>query len=125
MNLTTLELIRQREIPSPEPMGSYAASDVVFLLKDISHVDLEKGTGEREQAIQSGVHYSEMLPVEYQPTAEYIELFHQTLEQSAARIALHTAIVAEKIVERRGLNLVLVSLARAGTPVDHPDQALY
>lgn len=117
MNLTTLELIRQREIQSPEPMGSYAASDVVFLLKDISHVDLEKGTGEREQAIQSGVHYSEMLPVEYQPTKEYIELFHQTLEQSAARIARHTAIVAEKIVERRGLNLVLVSLARAGTPV--------
>lgn len=60
MNLTTLELIRQREIPSPEPMGSYVASDVVFLLKDISHVDLEKGTGEREQAIQSGVHYSEI-----------------------------------------------------------------
>ena len=56
--------------------------DVTFLLKDLSGADIEKGTLERERAIQNGVHYSEMLPVEYQPSEEYIKLFHDSLEKN-------------------------------------------
>ncbi|MBW7461423.1 hypothetical protein K0U00_45945, partial [Paenibacillus sepulcri] len=55
--------------------------------------------------------------VEYQPTAEYIELFHRTLTESAGKVALAAAVVAERIVLKRGLKGVLVSLARAGTPI--------
>ena len=105
-------------IAPPVPMGSYPPSDVTFLLKDLSGISLELGTAEREKAIQSGVSYSEMLPVEYQPTAQYIELFQETLRESAAKVALAVAVVSERIVAQRGTEgTVLVSLARAGTPV--------
>lgn len=106
-----------KRIAEPVPLGSYPPSDVTFLLKDISEASLELSTEKREKAIQSGVHYSEMLPVEYQPTKPYIELFHETLEQTAEKVALAVAIVSEMIVAQRGLKPVLVSLARAGTPV--------
>ncbi|WP_189022595.1 cysteine protease StiP family protein [Paenibacillus albidus] len=106
-----------KRITPPVRLGSYPPADVTFLLKDLSRVSLERATEERERAIQSGVHYSEMLPVEYQPTAQYIELFHETLQQSAGKVALAVAVVSEIIVARRGKGAVLVSLARAGTPI--------
>ena len=52
----------------PTPFGSYPADDVTFVLKDLSHVELEAPLEDREEAIQSGRHYSEMLPIEYRPT---------------------------------------------------------
>lgn len=110
------EAIMAKMIPHPSPIGSYAPSDVIFLLKDISDVHLERTTEEREAAIQSGVHYSEMLPTEYEPSAAYIELFHRTLAESARQVALAAAIVAERILARRGRDVILVSLARGGTP---------
>ncbi|MRN55314.1 cysteine protease StiP family protein [Paenibacillus monticola] len=117
MKGTGIEEILNRRIASPVPLGSYPSSDVTFLLKDLSAVTLERGTAEREEAIQSGTHYSEMLPVEYQPTEQYIELFHETLQQSAEKVALAVAVVSEMIVAQRKPNCVLVSLARAGTPI--------
>ncbi|AIQ62099.1 hypothetical protein PSTEL_02135 [Paenibacillus stellifer] len=107
----------ERMIAPPVPLGSYHPGDVTFLLKDLSGADLERGTSERETAIQSGVHYSEMLPVEYRPTEPYIRLFHETLDESAARVAEAAAAVAELIWARKGPEAVLVSLARAGTPI--------
>ena len=44
--------------------GSYSPDDVVFLLKDLSDTSLERSLDEREEAIQGGVHYSEMLEVQ-------------------------------------------------------------
>ncbi|KAB2952742.1 hypothetical protein F9B85_08070 [Heliorestis acidaminivorans] len=104
-------------VPHPDPMGSYRADDVVFLLKDLSGMVEEVPTEERERMIQKGVHYSEMLPLEYKPTQEYMDLFYQTLEESARKIAWATAVVAEKIIGLHASEFVLVSLARAGTPV--------
>ncbi|KOS71571.1 hypothetical protein AEA09_00755 [Lysinibacillus contaminans] len=107
-----------RLVMQPDKMGSYAPEDVVFLLRDISNVSLELNNEKREQLIQSGTHYSEMLPVEYQPSEAYMALFYKTLDAYAKRIALAVGIVAEQIVARQGLeHLVLVSLARAGTPI--------
>ncbi|GEM32073.1 hypothetical protein NN3_30800 [Nocardia neocaledoniensis NBRC 108232] len=107
----------------PDPLhgpefGSYAAEDVSWLLKDLSHADLEADVAERERRIQAGVaHYAESLPVEYQPDAHYRELFDRVLAESAERLALAVATVAELVVAERGEDVVLVSLARAGTPV--------
>lgn len=98
-------------------MGSYSPHDVVFLLKEIGPQIAEQGNEERERAIQGGKHYSEMLPIEYQPTKEYIDLFHKSLQETKGRLALATAIVAETILKRSGPKVVLVSLARAGTPI--------
>ncbi|MFJ7734174.1 cysteine protease StiP family protein [Lysinibacillus sp. NPDC097231] len=102
----------------PDKMGSYTSEDVVFLLRDISNVVLELDNEKRESLIQSGTHYSEMLPVEFHPSEAYMELFYKTLEAYAERIAIAVGVVAEQIIVQRGLeHLVLVSLARAGTPI--------
>lgn len=103
----------------PDALGSYAPDDVTFLLRDLSHVNLELATEEREVSIQSGKrHYSEMLPIEFQPDEDYMALYNQILAQHAKKVASCVAIVAEKMAAYRGVNdLVLVSLARAGTPV--------
>ncbi|THF84535.1 cysteine protease StiP family protein [Cohnella fermenti] len=104
-------------IPEPMPMGSYPPGDVTFLLKDLSDVRLERESAERERVIQGGGHYSESLPIEYRPTAEYVELFHKTLRDNAEALALATGTVAELILSKRGQGVVLASLARAGTPI--------
>ncbi len=97
--------------------GSYSSNDVVFLLKDISHLMQEKSTQDREVEIQSGRHYSEMLPVEYKPSAEYKKLFLESLETYKAKVAAAAASLAEQIIKDKGREVVLVSLARAGTPI--------
>lgn len=104
-------------LPAPEPIGSYDPHDVIFLLKDISKDMTETALQERESAIQKGIHYSEMLPIEYRPSSVYNELFHRTLRKTASKVALAVGAVSELILRKRGQNLVLVSLARAGTPV--------
>lgn len=110
-------IIRKDSLAAPAPMGSYKREDVIFLLKDLSDVNLERTNEDREVAIQTGVHYSEMLPVEYQPTPEYLQLFHDTLRESAKRIAYAVGIVSEIIVRKKGTRITLASLARAGTPI--------
>ncbi|MCF2125437.1 phosphoribosyltransferase [Strepomyces sp. STD 3.1] len=107
----------------PEPLrgpdfSSYASDEVGWLLQDFSDVTLEAPTEEREEAIQSGgAHYAESLPVEYQPSEQYQELFHAALDTSAARLARAVGAVTEIVLAERSPRPVLVSLARAGTPV--------
>ncbi|MGW3981088.1 phosphoribosyltransferase [Streptomyces mirabilis] len=107
----------------PEPLrgpafSSYAPDEVGWLLQDLSDVTLEAPTEEREEAIQSGgAHYAESLPVEYQPSPQYQELFQTALGTSAARIAQAVGAVTELVLAERSPHPVLVSLARAGTPV--------
>ncbi|MGP3947423.1 phosphoribosyltransferase [Streptomyces sp. 7N604] len=98
--------------------SSYAPDEVGWLLQDFSGVELEAPTEEREEAIQrGGAHYAESLPVEYQPSAQYQELFRAALDTSAARIARAVGTVTETVLAERSPSPVLVSLARAGTPV--------
>ncbi|MFC8078830.1 phosphoribosyltransferase [Streptomyces sp. NPDC057307] len=127
---------RQEPPMLPAPLrgpafSSYAADDVGWLLQDLSDVELEAPTEEREEAIQSGgAHYAESLPVEYQPSVEYQELFRSALATSAARIARAVGTVTDTVLaehprryddpaspEATRARPVLVSLARAGTPV--------
>ncbi|MBB1255157.1 phosphoribosyltransferase domain-containing protein [Streptomyces sp. OF3] len=113
-------------LPLPAPLGgpdfsSYTADECSWLLQDLSDVRLEAPTEEREEAIQNGgAHYAESLPVEYQPSADYQRLFQSALDASAARIARAVGAVTETVLAERGGEgrpPVLVSLARAGTPV--------
>jgi adenine/guanine phosphoribosyltransferase-like PRPP-binding protein len=109
--------------PAPRPLtgprfGSYPADEVAWLLSDLSHVALEAPVEEREEAIQSGAaHYAESLPIEYQPSSEYQRLFAAALAQSADRVARAVGVVTELVLAERGRSTVLVSLARAGTPI--------
>lgn len=97
--------------------GTYKSGDVTLLLKDITGLVEPMGTREREARIQSGVHYSEMLPVEYVPSPAYLAAYHNALARYAGMTAEAVASVAEQIWRDKGREAVLVSLARAGTPI--------
>ena len=97
--------------------SSYKKEDVTMLLKDITGLVKPQPTEERERLIQSGRHYSEMLPVEYVPTQRYMEVYKEALRNFAQPTALAVGNVSDKIIQARGKEVVLVSLARAGIPI--------
>lgn len=97
--------------------SSYKKEDVTMLLKDITGLVKPQPTEERERLIQSGRHYSEMLPVEYVPTQRYMEVYKEALRNFAQPTAQAVGRVSDKIIQARGKEVVLVSLARAGIPI--------
>ncbi len=97
--------------------STYHPEDVTILLKDITGLIQPLNTTEREARIQSGVHYSEMLPLEYKPSDAYMETYYRALSLYSQITADAVAVVSEKIWHDKGRNVVLVSLARAGTSI--------
>ncbi|HEV7192360.1 MAG TPA: phosphoribosyltransferase [Jatrophihabitantaceae bacterium] len=112
-----------RSGPPPGPLrgpafGSYRADDVGWLLTDISDAPLERPIEEREEAVQSAAaHYSESLPVEYQPSAAYLDVFHRAVRENVTQVAEAVGVLTEVILAERGRHVVLASLARAGSPI--------
>ena len=99
---------------------SYNKEDVTVLLKDLTGLMNELSTEDREKAIQSGVHYSEMLPMEKAPSKEYEALYEKALTDKKTEIAMGIARVAEimlKLADGDNELPVIISLARAGIPV--------
>ncbi|MDE6233745.1 MAG: cysteine protease StiP family protein [Lachnospiraceae bacterium] len=97
--------------------SSYKESDVVLLLKDITGLVEPQSTEVRERLIQSGRHYCEMLPIEYVPTEKYMEAYREALWAYSKPTALAIGKLADKVISKKGENVVLVSLARAGIPI--------
>lgn len=97
--------------------GTYKPQDVEILLKDITGLVEPLPTRERERNIQRGVHYSEMLPIEYEPSPAYLAAYHDALARYAPLTARAVASVARQIWQEKGEGAVLVSLARAGTSI--------
>jgi hypothetical protein len=98
--------------------GSYAPEDVTFLLKPVALRATEVAV--KERLIQSGRrHYSEMIAPETPPGPAYMELYEQALARNGARLAGDIEALARALAERSTgkPEIVLVSLARAGTPV--------
>ena len=96
---------------------SYSDNDVIILLQDVKGKVPILDTEEREKLNQSGVHYSEMLPLEYRPTDKYMKIYQESLETLSAETANAVELLSEKLVAKKGKDIVIVSLARAGTPV--------
>ena len=96
---------------------TYKKEDVELLLKDITGLVKPQSTQEREQLIQQGRHYCEMLPIEYSPSEAYMEAYETALKVFADSTSEAVGVLADKIMEEKGRSVVLVSLARAGTPV--------
>jgi hypothetical protein len=74
----------------------------------------------KEQLIQSGRrHYSEMLSAETVPGPEYLRLYEAALDRNAARLAQDVVSLAGALAERASgrPEVVIASLARAGTPI--------
>lgn len=97
--------------------SSYQKDDVVLLLKDITGMIQPLDTKEREKRIQAGTHYCEMLPLEYVPTEAYMKAYQKALEHYAQVTACAVGELAGRILEKKGRDVVLVSLARAGIPI--------
>lgn len=94
--------------------GSYKKEDVEFLLKviDIDFTEIE----EKETLIQSGQkHYSEMINQEYIPTPSYLETFHHVYKLNKHKFANDILTLAYHLNKKQ--DIVLISLARAGTPI--------
>ena len=105
---------------SAEPpfSGSYAPDDVTFLLKPAELAPVDVAT--KEALIQSGRrHYSEMLSPESPPGDDYLRLYEEALERNGARLAQDVVDLAGALAERAGSReeVVIASLARAGTPI--------
>lgn len=94
---------------------SFKPEDCTLLLKDVTGLIEPMNAKTREPLIQSGVHYSELLPAEYTPSAEYIKQYERGLETWSQKTADAVASVAERLYADG--KRVIVSLARAGTPI--------
>jgi hypothetical protein len=97
--------------------SSYAADDVELLLKDISGLVEPLPAHIREEFIQKGVHYCEMLPLEYKPSEKYMEIYRSSLLNYSEATARAVSILSEKMYQKKGSDLTVVSLARAGIPI--------
>lgn len=97
--------------------GSYDPRDVTFLLKPVTMAATDVAA--KEAAIQSGRrHYSEMIAPEAIPDDGYLALYHAALARNGSRLGQDVASLAALLAQRReGREIVLVSLARAGTPI--------
>ena len=96
--------------------SSFRQDDVTLLLKDITGLVDPLPTAEREKRIQGGTHYSEMLPLEYRPSEAYLALYEKSMELFGGATAEAVSAVSGKIARKKGPGVVIVSLARAGTP---------
>lgn len=101
----------------PRFSGSYPSDDVEFLLTPLTMEPISDIV-EKERLIQSGRrHYSEVIGVEQQPDAEYLQLFEAAVADNLDRMATDVVTLGRHILLHRPRGVVLVSLARAGTPV--------
>lgn len=98
--------------------GSYPQKDVIFLLKDLSSLQLEGNISDRENRIQNKQeHYSESLPIEKLPDLKYLETYRNALQLNGPKTAALIREVSDVLFAHFQQNIVFVSLARAGTPV--------
>lgn len=98
--------------------GSYAPDDCIFLMKPVHLAPVDVAT--KERLIQSGErHYSEMLSAESPPGEEYLRLYREALARNGARLAQDIVDLAGALAERAAgrPEIVIASLARAGTPI--------
>jgi hypothetical protein len=84
--------------------GSYAPSDVSFVLDIIKEAEASKYGVEARVAS------------EFKPTEEYVDLFWQAVSVNGDRLAQDVAKVAQSLNKKMSGSITLVTLLRAGTP---------
>lgn len=102
--------------------GSYDADDCTFLLKRIAPCDAERITvrslEEQEHGIQSGSEpYWVRITPESKPSSAKMQHYQAAMNLNAERFSADVARLALTLSMRPGEEVVVVSLARAGTPV--------
>ena len=97
--------------------SSFRDDDCFFLLKDLTGIIPFTPFDEKESLIAEGHSYSEMITEEEPLPMEINDIFKSMVSLHASDIARYVATVSEEILRRFGENVVIVSLARAGSPV--------
>lgn len=101
--------------------NSFKPEDVTVLLSDLTGKIEPQDNYERELHVQQGGHYADLLPLEESLTPAHILEFLEVLETQKEDTARFIWILAKMIKEEWNKHerdeIVLVSLARAGTPV--------
>lgn len=95
---------------------NFKNDDVTVLLQDVGDKVPVLDNEEREKLIQSGKHYSEMIAKEETPANKYIEQYNKLSEEFSEMYYNDFRKLIDKILLKKK-NPVLVSLARAGTPI--------
>jgi len=93
--------------------GSYLPTDVEFLLNVKNHQEISI-TEKEYLLLNHKIHYSEILTKEMEIEEEYLSIFYNYHEINKTKICKHILTIAEYLTKQK--NIVLVSLARAGTP---------
>lgn len=91
--------------------------DCRLLLKDVTGKIAPMSADNRQKHLHNGTHYCELLPEEFIPSEEYIRLYEAGLKTWGRQTALAVRSVSEQILRSKERDVVIVSLARAGTPV--------
>ena len=86
-------------------------------MKDLTDVIQEISVEEKERLIAQGVNYSEMISKESRMDDNINEIFHSLLEEKAAELAQYVGTICDELYRQKGERIILVSLARAGSPV--------
>ncbi len=97
--------------------SSFKKSDCIFLLKDLTGIINFTPFDKKESLISQGVNYSEMITEEAPLTNEVNEIFKETLQRKSSELAHYVAVISEQIFLRGKENCIIVSLARAGSPI--------
>lgn len=96
--------------------STYNKNDVIFLLKDLTDSMPSTSLDDKEKLIAQGINYSEMITDE-KPVSDTInQVFENILQSEKSNIARYVGTIADAIMEKSE-NPILVSLARAGTPI--------
>lgn len=97
--------------------STFKEEDCIFLLKDLTGVIEYTSFSDKEGLIAKGVNYSEMI-TEETPIDPYIsKIFIDMLRAKAIDLARYVGVVAESIYKKSSTDAIVVSLARAGSPI--------
>ena len=97
--------------------GTYGTGDCVFLLSDLTSIVSPVSTEEKKCRLASGAKSWEMIPYEHTPSESDNLLFLRLLQENKAAIGRYVGALCEGILATKGKDIVLVSLARGGTPI--------
>lgn len=97
--------------------STFNTEDCVYLLKDLTGIIEFTSFEDKERLISNGVNYSEMITEEEQLSNEICKIFEDSLQNNASELAYYVGVVAEQIYKRGETNCIIVSLARAGSPI--------
>ena len=97
--------------------STFKEDDCKFLLEDLTGKIKPTAFEDKEKAISQGINYSEMITME-EPVSEKInQIFIDETKRSADKLAKVVVNLSKRIYKIGGERTIIVSLARAGSPI--------